>query len=75
MHFFSVFENEVCNGTARPDFFLQSIYIRVDLQSYESKPIDKQEQYDKLAEKKRTANTQGLQIHPHVVAYSVRILH
>ena len=33
------------------NFFLRSSCIRVDLQSYESKPIDKLEQYDWRAEK------------------------
>ena len=35
-------------GTCK--IFLRSSRIRVDLQSYESKPTDKQEQYDRRAE-------------------------
>ena len=35
----------------RPIFFLRSSRIRINLLSYESKPTDKQEQYDWIAEK------------------------
>ena len=36
---------------SRPNFFLQSSRIRIDLISYESIPTDKREQYDRRAEK------------------------
>ena len=39
------------SAATRPNFFLQSCHIRVDLQSYESKPTDKWEQYDWRADK------------------------
>ena len=38
-------------GYTRPNYFLQSSRIRVDLLSYESKRTDKREQYDWRAEK------------------------
>ena len=34
----------------RPNYFLQSSRIRVDLLSYKSKPTDKRKQYDWVAE-------------------------
>ena len=43
--------NSVLDYTTRPDFFLRSGRIRVDLLSYESKTTDKREQYDWRTEK------------------------
>ena len=44
----------VQNCFTRPLFFQPSSRVRVDLLSYESKPTDKQEQYDRMAEENWT---------------------
>ena len=52
--------------TPRPNFFLRSSHIRVDLQAYESKPTDNREKYDWRAEK-NLDGTHKERVHPKVV--------
>ena len=48
------------NRHTRPDFLLRSSRIRADLLSYESKPTDKQEQYDWTDEKKLGGHSEAV---------------
>ena len=49
-------QNSGCGTITRSDFFLRYSRNRVDLLPYKSKPVDEQEQYNWMAEKKLDGN-------------------